>query len=156
MIEDFKKFIMRGNLVDLAIGFTVGAAFSVFARSLVEDILMPPIALLTGGVDFSDRYLLLRAGNETPPPYATLGDAEAAGAVTLNWGLFLNAALTLFLVALAMFAIIKIMNRLHEALDESPQPAGNQPKTKRCTFCKEVIDIAASRCAHCTSQLPSS
>lgn len=155
LLEDFKKFTLRGNLIDMAIGFTVGAAFTTIARSLVDDIIMPPLGLLIGRADFSDLYAVLRAGEE-PPPYNTLAQAQAAGAVTLNYGLFINALLTFVLVAIAMFMIIRFVNRLDEELeqrfgDEKPEP--DQPTSKKCPYCLETIAYKATRCGHCTSDL---
>lgn len=154
-VADFKKFALRGNLVDLAIGFTVGAAFSTVAKSLVNDILMPPVGLVLGNVDFSDLFLVLRAGSEELPPYVTVEDAQAAGAVTLNYGEFINNLIALLIVALAMFLIIKaynaIENRLEEELGEEKPPG--EPENKKCPHCRMTIPYRASRCGHCTSEL---
>lgn len=154
ILSEFKKFALRGNLVDLAVGFTVGAAFTTIAKSLVDDILMPLIGLLLGDTDFSDRFWLLEAGDPAPP-YATLADAQAAGAITLNWGLFINAVLSFLIVALAMFLVIRAINRIDEKLeaqfDDSPAP--EDPQNKKCPFCRTVIPFKASRCPQCTSQL---
>lgn len=153
---EFKKFAMRGNMVDLAIGFTVGAAFTTIARSLVDDVLMPPVGLLLGRSDFSDLYALLRAGTEVAPPYATLADAQAAGAVTLNYGLFINAVLTFLIVALAMFAVIKGINRLDRELERrsgAGEPEPGEPDTKKCPFCLATVPYKATRCPQCTSAL---
>ena len=156
-LSEFKKFALRGNLVDLAIGFTVGAAFSTVAKSLVDDLLMPPLGLLLGRTDFSDAYVLLRAGEGAPAPYASLAAAQAAGATTLNYGSFLTNVLTLLLVALAMFLVIRAVNRVGETLrdefghaDETPDA---QPETKKCAYCREAVPFKASRCSHCTSFL---
>jgi len=155
-VQEFKKFIMRGNLVDLAIGFTVGAAFTTVAKSLVNDVIMPPIGLLVGRVDFKDLFWVLRTGNEELPPYATIDDAQAAGAVTLNYGLFINNLIALLLVAIVMFAIIALVNRLDDALDtaldDKPKPP-EEPAQKKCPFCRSAIPYRASRCPQCTSQL---
>lgn len=154
MLKDLKKFVMRGNLVDLAIGFTVGAAFSTVAKSLVDDILMPPIGLLTGGADFADHFLLLSAGSEEAPPYATLADAQEAGAVTLNYGQFINNLIALMLVGLAMFLIIRMVNRVHDQMTEDEPAKDDKTSTeKKCMFCKSVIDFKAIRCPYCTSEL---
>ena len=155
IVEEFKKFALRGNLVELAIGFTVGAAFSTVAKSLVNNILMPPIGLLLGGVDFSDLYVVLKTGDEELPPYSTLKDAQESGAVTLNYGTFVNDLIALAVVALAMFLIIRGINRLDEILDEhvgeKKQPGA--PSTKKCPHCRESIAYQATRCPHCTSTL---
>lgn len=156
-LSEFRKFAMRGNLVDLAVGFTVGAAFSTVARSLVDDLIMPPLGLLLGRTDFSDAYVLLRAGQGAPPPYASLAAAREAGATTLNYGTFLTNVLTLLLIALAMFLVIRAVNKLGETLrdefgkaDETPP---SQPETKKCAYCRQAVPFQASRCPHCTSFL---
>jgi large conductance mechanosensitive channel len=153
--SDFRKFVMRGNLVDLAIGFTVGAAFSTIARSLVTDIIMPPVGLLLGRSDFSDLFVVLRPGPEAAPPYTTLADAQAAGAVTLNVGLFGNAVLAFVVVAIAMFVVMRAVNRaesrLEAALADPPKP--QEPENKKCQYCLSTIPFKASRCPHCTSTL---
>ena len=156
MLADFKKFAMRGNVVDMAVGFTVGAAFATIARSLVDDLLMPPIGLLLGGADFSDRFWLLRGGPEAPPPYATLADAQAAGAVTVNYGLFLNAVLTFLIVALAIYLLVHAVNKVEAEMEErfgeeAPQPG--EPADKKCRYCLATIPFQATRCPQCTSQL---
>jgi large conductance mechanosensitive channel len=155
-LGEFKKFAMRGNVVDLAIGFTVGAAFTIIARSLVDDLLMPPLGLALGRSDFSDFYWLLRAGTEAAPPYATLADAQAAGAVTLNYGLFINALLTFVIVALAMFLVIRGINRLDRELERrsgAAEPEPGEPETKKCPFCLATVPFKATRCPQCTSAL---
>lgn len=146
MWKEFKAFIMRGNVLDLAVGVIIGAAFGAITKSLVDDVLMPPLGLVTGGVDFSSKYALLKAGT-TPPPYASLAQAKAAGAVTLNYGLFLNAVLTFLLVALAVFVLVKAANKLYN------QPAAATPETTPCPYCTMTVSKQATRCPHCTSQL---
>lgn len=160
-ISDFKQFALRGNLIDLAIGFTVGVAFSTVARSMVDDLIMPPLGLLLGQTDFSDAFLLLRAGEGAPPPYASLEAARLAGATTLNYGRFITNVLTLVLIALAMFIVIRLVNRIGERIrdefgqtDEPGAPA--EPQTKKCAYCRQVISMRASRCPHCTSFLGTS
>ena len=153
-LEDFKSFLLRGNLVDLAIGFTVGAAFTTVAKSLVNDILMPPIGLALGGVDFADLFVVLKAGSEAKGPYATLADAQSAGAVTLNYGEFINAALALLIVAIAMFILIRIIARVERSLEGVlGEEDENSPTSKKCPFCMTTIAYRASRCPNCTSQL---
>lgn len=155
-VGEFKKFALRGNLVDMAIGFTVGAAFTTIARSLVDDVLMPPLGLLLGRSDFTDLYWLLRPGTEAAPPYATLADAQAAGAVTLNYGLFVNAVLTFLIVALAMFVVIRGINRVDRELERrsgAAEPAPGDPDTKKCPFCLATVPFKATRCPQCTSTL---
>ena len=158
MFEEFKKFAMRGNVVDLAVGFTVGAAFGTVARSLVDDIIMPPVGLLLGGADFADMFVVLQAGAEAAPPYATLADAQAAGAVTWNYGLFFNNILTFLLVALAMFFLIRVINRMDQEMEEefAPEKAEEGPElpsNKKCPYCLQTIPYKATRCPQCTSQL---
>lgn len=155
-VEEFKKFAMRGNVVDLAVGFTVGAAFTTIARSLVDDILMPPVGLVLGRSDFSDLYWLLRAGPEAASPYATLADAQAAGAVTLNYGLFVNAVLTFLIVALAIFLAIRGINRIDRELERhsgAAEPEPGEPETKKCPYCLMTVPYKATRCPQCTSPL---
>lgn len=155
-LEDFKKFALRGNLVDLAIGFTVGAAFSTVAKSLVDDIIMPPIGMVLGNADFSDLFVVLADGDKAAPPYSTLKDAQTAGAVTLNYGQFVNHVVALLLVALAMFLLIRLINRIDDQLDDywGTEPNAAPPSTKKCKYCRTAIDYQATRCPNCTSELP--
>ena len=158
MIEEFKKFAMRGNVVDLAVGFTVGAAFSTVARSLVDDIIMPPLGLLLGQAEFSDLFTVLKAGADAPPPYTTLAEAQAAGAVTWNYGLFINNVVTFALVALSMFFLIRLFNRIDDELTEefAPEKARltpQEPADKKCPYCLTTIPYKATRCPQCTSAL---
>ena len=156
LVQEFKKFALRGNMLDLAVGFTVGAAFTTVVKSLVDDILMPPIGLLIGGADFSDLYVVLSPGETSLPPYATLQEALEAGAVTLNYGRFINAGIALLLVALAMFLVIRVINRLDATLDAAlgdERPA-EEPTHKKCPFCVSTIPFPATRCPACTSELP--
>lgn len=153
LTKDFKKFALRGNLIDMAVAFTVGAAFATVARSVVSDLLMPPVGLALGSADFSDLFWLLRPGAETPPPYSTLADAQAAGAVTINWGLFVNNVLAFLLVALAMFVIVRAANRAREALEGSEPEGPHEPSDKKCPYCLSIVPYRATRCAFCTSEL---
>jgi large conductance mechanosensitive channel len=150
MLKDFKAFIMRGSVVDLAIGVIIGAAFSSIVKSLVDDILMPPIGLATGGIDFANKFIVLKAGAKAAAPYASLADARAAGAVTMNYGLFINQTVTFLIVAGCVFFIVKMLARLQSPILVAP-PA--PPSTKACPFCATQIPIAATRCPNCTSQL---
>jgi large conductance mechanosensitive channel len=145
MWKDFKEFAMRGNVVDMAVGIIVGGAFGTIAKSLVSDVIMPPIGLLLGGVDFSNLFLVLKEGAR-PGPYAALADAQAAGAVTINAGLFLNNVISFLIVAWVVFLLVRGMNRMRKA--EAPAPS-----TKECPFCISAIPLAATRCAHCTADL---
>ena len=147
MWNEFKAFVMRGNVMDLAVGVIIGAAFGAIVKSLVDDVIMPPLGLVTGGVDFSDKYLLLKDGATAAAPYASLDAAKEAGAVTLNYGLFLNNILTFLIVALAIFILVRAINRLYQ------QPAPATPDTKPCPYCTMTVSLQASRCPHCTSEL---
>ncbi len=148
MLKEFKEFAMRGNVVDMAVGIIIGGAFGTIVKSLVDDILMPPVGLFLGGMDFSDLFLILKAGT-SPGPYATLANAKAAGAVTLNYGLFINSVTSFLIVAFALFLLIKGMNNLHRQQETAPA----SPTTKECQFCKSTIPLGALRCPHCTSEL---
>ena len=148
MIEEFKKFAMRGNVVDMAVGIIIGGAFGTIVKSLVDDVIMPPIGMLLGGVDFSDLFITLKEG-ATAGPYATVAAAKEAGAVTLNAGLFINSVISFLIVAFAVFLLIKGMNSLQKK-EEAP-PA--EPTEKACPHCFTQIPIKATRCPHCTSQL---
>jgi large conductance mechanosensitive channel len=147
MINEFKKFIMRGSVLDLAIGIIIGGAFGAIVASLVNDIIMPPIGLLLGGVNFSSLMIVLQEG-KTPPPYSTPELAKAAGAVTINYGIFINTIITFLIVAFVVFLIVKGINRMYVAKEEVPAPT-----TKECTFCHTDIPLKATRCPNCTSQL---
>ena len=156
MFAEFRKFAMRGNVVDLAIGFTVGAAFTTIAKSLVDDIIMPPVGLALGRADFSDLYWLLKPGTEEAPPYATLADAQAAGAVTVNYGDFVNNVIAFLLIALAMFLIIKVINKIDRELEEASGAGAQEPgepDTKKCPYCLSSVPFKATRCPQCTSEL---
>lgn len=147
MLNEFKKFAMKGNVVDMAVGIIIGGAFSTIVKSFVADIIMPPIGLLLGGVDFTDMFVVLRAGTEKLGPYATLADAQAAGAVTVNYGLFITNTISFIIVAFAVFWLVKAMNSLKAK--EEPAPV----TTKTCEFCFSAIPPKATRCPSCTSQL---
>ena len=147
MWKEFKAFVMRGNVMDLAVGVIIGAAFGAIVKSLVDDILMPPIGLATGGLDFSNLMVVLKDGAKAPPPYATPAAAHDAGAVTLNYGNFINNCLTFLIVALAIFVVVRAVNRLQR------QPAPPTPDTKPCPYCTMTVSLLASRCPHCTSEL---
>ncbi|MDD2804615.1 MAG: large conductance mechanosensitive channel protein MscL [Elusimicrobiales bacterium] len=146
MLKDFKEFIMRGNVVDMAVGVIIGGAFGKIVTSLVTDIIMPPIGRLTGGVDFSSLYI-----NLSGVAYASLAEAQKAGAATINYGVFLNTVINFLIVAGAIFLMISQMNRLKAKFDK-PAPAA-APSTKECPLCLSVIPLKAVRCAHCASDL---
>jgi large conductance mechanosensitive channel len=147
MLKEFKAFALRGNVLDLAVGIVIGAAFGTIVKSLVDDVIMPPIGLALGNVDFANLFVLLKAGPKAPPPYASLADAHAAGAVTINYGNFVNNVVVFIIVAFAVFLVVRIANRL------KPQDAVAAPATKDCPFCRMAIPVSASRCPHCTSDL---
>ncbi|MEZ7861922.1 MAG: large-conductance mechanosensitive channel protein MscL [Aeromonadaceae bacterium] len=149
MLKEFKDFAMRGNVVDMAVGIVIGGAFGTIVKSLVDDVLMPPIGLLLGGVDFSDFFIVLKEGIKAAAPYHTLADAKAAGAVTLNLGLFVNAIISFTIVAFALFMVVKAMNQLR--MEKAAAPA--EPTTKQCPRCCSEIPVQATRCPHCTSDL---
>ena len=149
MLKEFNDFALRGNVMDMAVGIIIGAAFTSIVNSLVNDMIMPPLGYLMGGVDFSNLYLTIEHGSPIGP-YPSLADAQAAGAVTVNYGLFINAIISFLLVALAMFLLIRSINRL-QAEEPVEKPAG--PETKDCPFCFSSIAIEATRCPQCTSQL---
>mgnify|MGYP000019257730 FL=1 len=149
MFEEFKKFAVRGNVLDLAVGVIIGAAFGAIVKSLVDDIIMPPIGMLIGNVDFSQLFWVLKEGAAVTGPYLTIDAARKAGAVTLNFGLFFNAIISFVLVAFSVFMLVRTLNRLR-GKEEAPPPA---PPTKTCGYCKSAIDPAATRCPHCTSTL---
>ena len=148
MLKEFKEFAMRGNVVDMAVGIIIGAAFGTIIGTLVSDVLMPPIGLLLGNVDFSNLFIVLKEGT-TAGPYATVAAAKGAGAVTLNYGLFLNTVVNFVIVAFAIFFLIRGMNALKKK-EEAPPAA---PATKECPHCLSSIPIKATRCGHCTSEL---
>ncbi|MHC4564033.1 MAG: large conductance mechanosensitive channel protein MscL [Planctomycetota bacterium] len=148
MLKEFKEFALRGNVVDMAVGIVIGAAFGTIVTSLVNDVIMPPIGLLLGRVDFANLYILLKVGDPAPP-YASLVDAQAAGAVTVNYGLFISALIGFIIVALVVFLIVRSVNRMRR--EEEAPPA--EPTTKECPFCFSEISIKATRCGHCTSEL---
>jgi len=148
MWKEFKKFALRGNVIDLAVGIVIGSAFTSIVSSLVDDILMPPIGLLLGGVDFENIFFTLQKGDPIGP-YLTLAEAQAAGAVTINAGLFLNALLSFLIIAFALFLIVRGFNRL-ERQKKQPEP---EPTTKDCPYCFTTIPRQATRCPNCTSQL---
>ncbi len=151
MWQDFKKFVLRGNVLDMAVGIIIGAAFGAIVKSLVNDLLMPPIGLLLGGVDFANRFVVLRPGTP-PPPYASLADAQAAGAVTLNYGVFVNTIVYFLIVALAIFLMVRMVERWQQA-QAAPETAPAAPTTKTCPYCYSTIPIQATRCPYCTSML---
>ena len=148
MMKEFKEFAVKGNVVDMAVGIIIGAAFGTIVKSLVADVIMPPIGLLLGNVDFSNLFVVLKHGAEVVE-YATLAEAQAGGAVTLNYGLFLNTIISFLIVSFAIFILVKNINRLKRK-EEAPAPA---PTTKDCPKCFSTINIKATRCPFCTAEI---
>jgi len=140
MLQEFKKFAMRGNVVDMAVGIIIGAAFGKIVSSIVSDVLMPPIGLLLGNVNFSSLFITLKGG-----PFGSLQAAQAAGAPTINYGVFINTVIDFVIVAFVIFLLIKAMNKMKKP-EEAPVTA---PATKTCPECLSAIPIRATRCAHC-------
>lgn len=147
-IAEFKKFIMRGNVIDLAVGVIIGGAFQKIVNSLVNDVVMPLISLITGGVDFNNWFLVLGEGD-----FVTAADAKAAGVATLNYGTFIGTALDFLIMAFVIFVFIKIINTVSDKLKKEKPEEPAAPTTKVCPYCKSEIDIAATKCPHCTSEV---
>ena len=148
MLKEFKEFAMRGSMADMACGIIIGAAFGTIVKSLVSDVIMPPIGLALGHVDFSNLFIVLKEG-ATTGPYPSIADAQKAGAVTINYGLFVNTIISFLIVAFAVFLLVRSMSKLKRQ-EEAPPPA---PATKECSYCFSTISIKATRCPHCTSEL---
>ncbi|HJZ50973.1 MAG TPA: large conductance mechanosensitive channel protein MscL [Candidatus Acidoferrales bacterium] len=142
MLKEFKEFAMKGNVLDLAVGFIIGAAFGKIVTSLVSDIIMPPIGLILGKVDFSSLFL-----NLSGKSYSSLAEAKTAGAATLNYGIFLNNIVDFLIVAFAVFLLVRMVNRWNK-----PAPAA-APSTKECPYCASTIPLKATRCPNCTSEI---
>jgi len=149
MMKEFKEFAVKGNVVDMAVGIVIGAAFGTIIKSLVADVVMPPVGLLLGGVDFSNLFIVLKDAADGAAVYATMAEAQAAGAVTLNYGAFINTIISFVIVAFAIFILIKNMNKLKKK-EEAPAAA---PTTKDCPHCLSSIPIKATRCPNCTSNI---
>lgn len=144
MFKEFKEFAIKGNAVDLAVGVVIGAAFGGIVASLVKDIIMPPIGLLTGGLDFSNMFLVLKPSGAT---FATLADAAKAGAITWNYGNFITLIINFMIVAFAIFMVVRMLNKM-----KKPTPTA-APVSKDCPFCAMTIPLKATRCPHCTSEM---
>jgi large conductance mechanosensitive channel len=151
MLKEFKEFAMRGNVVDMGVGIIIGAAFGSIVSSLVSDVIMPPIGLLLGNIDFSNLFLVLKEG-KVAGPYASLAAAKSAGAVSINYGVFVNTIINFMIVAFAVFLFIRSINKLRRQEEVPPVV----PMTKECTYCFSLIPIKATRCPHCTSELKGS
>ena len=148
MLEDFKEFAVKGNVVDMAVGIIIGAAFGTIVTSLVNDVIMPPIGLLLGNVDFSNLFAVLKDGAPAGP-YPSLADAEKAGAVAIFYGKFINTIISFIIVAFAVYLLVRSINRLKREQEAPPA----EPTTKECTYCLSTIPLKATKCAHCASQL---
>ncbi len=144
MLNEFKEFAAKGNMLDMAVGIVIGAAFATIIGSLVNDIVMPPIGLLLGGVDFAEIFQVLRDGDPVGP-YATLAAAKEAGAVTMNWGIFINSLLTFLIVALALFMVIKGFNKMKRQEEEAPEPEAAPEPTMEEVLLTEIRDLLAAR-----------
>jgi large conductance mechanosensitive channel len=147
MFKEFKEFAMRGNVVDMAVGIVIGAAFGGIVNSFVSDVIMPPIGLVLGSVDFSSLFLVMKEG-KVAGPYESLAAAKAAGAVTLNYGVFFNTIISFLIITFAVFLLIRNINRMKKK-EEAPAV----PTTKECPYCLSAIPLKAVRCPHCTSEL---
>jgi large conductance mechanosensitive channel len=149
MLKEFKEFAMKGSVLDMAIGIIIGGAFTPIVKGLVDHILMPPLGLLMGGVDFANKFVVLKPGADGASTFETLELAQEAGAVTVNYGLFLNSIVTFLIVAFAVFLLVKNINRMKQEEEAPPE----EPTSKECTFCVTEIPIQATRCPNCTSEL---
>ncbi|MEW6440953.1 MAG: large conductance mechanosensitive channel protein MscL [bacterium] len=145
-LTEFREFAMRGNVVDMAVGIIIGAAFGAIVKSLVADVIMPPIGLILGNVDFSNLFVVLKDGAAAAGPYASLAEAQKAGAVTVNYGIFINSVISFLIVALAVFLLVRGINQLRRREEAAPT-------TKDCPHCLSKVAIKATRCAYCTSDL---
>lgn len=152
LFKDFKDFISRGNMIDLAVGIIIGAAFSSVVNSIVNNLLMPPLGLLFGNTDFSDLFVILRKGTEELPAGATLEKAAEVGAVTLNYGQFITDLISFLLLAVGVFLIVKAFQKLQNSV-KKPDDEMEEPEEKTCPYCQKSISIKASRCPFCTSTL---
>jgi large conductance mechanosensitive channel len=151
MIKDFKAFITKGNMIDMAVGIIIGVAFGLIINSLVKDIIMPPIGLALGNVDFQNLFAVLKEGT-TPGPYASLAAAQAAGAVSINYGVFINTLINFLIIAIILFFLVVRPIARSNARKAAAIPAA-AVSTKECPYCASVIPIKATRCPHCTSEL---
>lgn len=152
ILLEFKKFAMRGNVMDMAVGIIIGAAFGKIVDSLVKDVIMPPLGLLLGRVDFANLFFVLKDGPKVAGPYESLDMAQKAGAITMNVGTFMNTIVSFIIVAFAVFMLIKFMNTLQEKLEgDAAKPL---PTTKACPYCCSIIPLKAIKCPDCTADLP--
>jgi large conductance mechanosensitive channel len=154
MLQDFKKFIARGNVIDMAVGIILGASFGAIAKSLVDEVIMPPVGMLLGQTDFANLFIILREGAEAGP-YLTLAQAREAGAVAIGYGIFINTVITFIITAFAIFLLLRFITRAQEQARREEEAAPPPPTKKKCQFCYSEIAIVATRCAYCTSELSS-
>jgi len=147
MLKEFKEFALKGNMMDMAIGIIIGGAFGTIIKSLVDDILMPPLGMLTGGIDFTNKFVVLREGAAAAAPYGTLAAAKEAGATVVSYGSFISNFISFLILAFAVFLMVKGMNRLR---NQSPPPP---PATKECPRCLGNVPLKATRCQFCTSEI---
>lgn len=149
MFKEFKDFAIKGNVMDMAVGIVIGAAFGTIVKSFVADVIMPPIGLLLGDVDIQNMFVVLKEGAEAVAPYASLAAAKEAGAVTLNYGTFLNTVVSFIIIAFSIFMVIRQINRLKREEEAAPPP----PTKKKCEWCVSEIPIEAKKCAFCASEV---
>jgi large conductance mechanosensitive channel len=148
MLKEFKEFALKGNVIDMAVGIIIGAAFGTVVNSLVSDIIMPPIGLFLGKVDFSSLFIILKEG-VVPGPYPSLAAAKASGAVTVNYGIFVNTIISFLIIGFTVFLVVRYVNKLRREKEALPAV----PTTKECPFCLSTVPVKATRCAYCTSEL---
>ena len=147
-VSEFKTFIMRGNVIDLAVGVIIGAAFQAIIKSLVDDLVMPVISLFTKGIDFANKFIVLGEGE-----FATLAEAQEAGVAVFAYGNFVNAVINFLIMAFVVFVLVKSINKLREKTEKKVEEAPAAPTTKKCPYCKSEIDIEATKCPNCTSDV---
>ena len=150
MFKEFRDFAIKGNVLDMAVGIIIGAAFGTIVKSLVSDVLMPPLGLLIGNVDFSELFIVLKSGAKFAGPYTNLKEASASGAVTLNYGLFINSVVSFFIIAVCVFIVVKMFQKLR-AREQTISVV--ESESKECPYCLSKISVKATKCAYCTSQL---
>lgn len=151
-LKEFREFAVKGNAVDMAVGIVIGVAFGAIVKSLVADVIMPPIGLAIGNIDFNNLFWVLHAGAQ-PGPYHTLAEANKAGAVTLDYGVFINTIISFIIIAFSVFLFVRSINRIRERYEKQPEEAPAEPVTKDCPQCCTSIPIKATRCPNCTSTL---
>lgn len=151
MFQEFKTFIMRGNVLDMAVGIVMGSAFMAIIQSLVNDVIMPPIGFILGNVNFSNLYILVKQGS-TPAPYGSLALAKKAGAITINYGIFINSIISFLIISTVVFFMVRAVNRLKTAALK-PVPVSPEVTTRECPYCFTTISLKATKCPNCTSSL---